>query len=295
MNKFIVSVDSTSHITHAQKKEYGIICTPLYYTLNGITKIDEFKNDKEKAEFYEILRNGGKAKSSMIPPYDFVKNWTPILENGHDILHLSISKNASGCYDSAMVAKSELSEKFPNCNIEVWDSAIGCFNVTKMAVHAVQMQTQGKTMQDVIKKLDSEKFFHNAIFTVDDIGHIHRGGRIGHVKAIIGSALRLKPILYLTNKGIISALTSVRGRKKSFNYLVDIIEKCKTEKTTWISIAHGGDEPTAIKLKNALLQRYSQIKNIEISVLSPVFGLHGGPGCLELSFFGKDREFALHH
>jgi len=231
----------------------------------------------------------------MIPPYDFIKNWTPILEQGNDILHLSISKKASGCYDSAISAKAELLLKFPDAQIEVWDTTIAFYNVTKMAVEAVSMQKQGFSMKQVIEKLDSEKYNHNLIFTVDDIGHIHRGGRIGHVKAILGSALRLKPILYVSRKAVISHLGSVRGRKKSFDYIVDIIEKCKTEKTTWASISHGGDEPTAIRLKEAILAKYKQIMEVEIGVLSPVLGLHAGPGSFTISFFGKDREFALHH
>ena len=295
MNKFIVSVDSLSVLSEEKIKKYGIISTPLYYTLNGETKIDEFISEEEQNEFYNILRNGGRAKSSMIPPFDFIKNWTPALAQGHDILHLSISKKVSGCFDSAMNAKKELATQYPDRIIEVWDTTIAFYNVSKMAIQAAKMQTQGFRIEDVIKKLDAEKLNHNIIFTVDDIRHLHRGGRIGHVKAILGSALRLKPILYVTKKGIISHLSSVRGRKKSFDFIVNIIEKCKTEKTTWAAISHGGDEPTALRLKKALLEKYDFLKEIEIGVLNPVLGLHAGPGSFTISFYGKNREFALRH
>jgi DegV family protein with EDD domain len=295
MNKFIVSVDSTTLLTNEQKKEHGIISTPLYYTLDGVTKVDEFENENEKIAFYERLRNGGRAKSSMIAPYDFIQKWTPVLKAGHDILHLSISKEVSGCYDSAITAKAELKEKYPDRQIEIWDTTIACFNVSKMAVAAVSMQKKGLSMQEVIEKLDREKYQHNLIFTVDDIGHIHRGGRIGHVKALIGSALRLKPILYVSEKAIIEQLGNARGRKKSFDYIVDVINKCKTDKTTWASISHGGDEATAIKLKAAILEKYKQIKDVEIGILSPVLGLHAGPGSFTLSFFGNNRDFPLHN
>jgi DegV family protein with EDD domain len=292
MKDYILSVDSTTPITEKQKKDYGIISTGLTYTLDGKESVDAFKSENDKSSFYQKLINGAKAQSSKVSPSAFLKNWRPILEKGKNILHLSLSAKVSGSYDSACMAANELMEEYPE-SIEVVDSTAGSFCVSKMAIEAVELQEKNWSIKKIIEKINVERKKYNLLFTVNDINHLYRGGRISHVKAIIGGALKLKPMIHVTEKGVLGLLGNARGLKKAYTYIVDKIAASTTKETSWAYIAHGGDETHAKVLKELIQEKLAYIKKIDIGVLSPVLGLHAGPGALAVCFKGKDRQEML--
>lgn len=293
MKDYHLSIDSTSPLTDKQKEDYEIISTGLTYTLDGKESYDEFKSEKEKTSFYDKLRNGALAKSSKVAPNEFLKNWRPILEKGKKILHLSLSANVSGTYDSACIAANELMEDYPD-SIEILDATTGGFCVTKMALEAVQLLEKNWSIKKIIDKISAERQKYNLLFTVNDINHLYRGGRISHIKAILGSVLNLKPMLQVTDEGKLGVIGNVRGLKKAFGFIVDKIAASTTKETSWAYIAHGGDELKAQALKEKIQEKLNYIKNIEIGILSPVLGLHAGPGALTVCFKGKDRNMMVH-
>jgi len=289
MNTYYLSVDSTTPLTEEQKEKYAIVSTSLTYTVDGIEQKDEFANEAEISTFYEKLRKGHKAQSAKVAPQAFINTWRPLLEAGKKILHLSLSSKVSGTYESACIAEEELRKDFPE-SIEVVDTKIGSFCNAKMAMEASDLQKKGWSIERVIEwvKKEAEKF--NLIFTVDDIGHLHRGGRIGHVSAIIGSVLKLKPVLYVSEAGKLEHVNNARGVKKAMADIIGKIKKNTTEETVWAYIAHGGDETKALMLKEKILGAFETIKQVDIGVLSPVLGLHAGPGSIVVAFKGKQRD-----
>jgi len=292
MKDYCLSVDSTSPITEKEAKEYEIITTGLTYTLDGEESVDTFRNEKEKVRFYERLRGGAKAQSSKVAPAAFLKNWKPILEKGKKILHLSLSSKVSGSYESACIAANELTEKYPDA-VKIVDTATGSFCNSKMAIEAVELQEKNWSIDKIVQKLKAEKEKYNLIFTVDDIGHLHRGGRISHAKAILGSALNLKPVLHVSEAGKLEVVGNLRGLKKAYNFIADKIALNATKETSWAYIAHGGDESNAQLLKAKISEKLDFIKKIDIGLLSPVLGLHAGPGALAVCFKGKNRDLIL--
>ncbi len=292
MNEYLLSVDSTAPLTKEQEETYEIISTPLTYTLDGAEKKDIFESETETETFYDKLRNGVRAKSAQVSPQAFLDKWRPLIEKGRKILHLSLSSNVSGSYASACLAGDVLMKEYPE-TIKVVDTKTGGFCTTKMAMEASELQRKNWPIDKIISwiKKESEKF--NLIFTVDDIGHLYRGGRIGHIKAIIGSVLKLKPILYVSNEGKLEQSHNARGVKNAINDVVEKVKRNASFETTWAHIAHGGDEKLAVMLKEKLSEALSFVKHIDIGILSPVLGLHAGPGALVVTFKGKPRDLIL--
>ena len=292
MNEFLLSIDSTAPLTKEQKETYEIFSTPLTYTLDGIEKKDVFENEAEIETFYDKLRNGVRAKSAQVSPQAFLDSWRPMIEKGRKILHLSLSSGVSGSYTSACLAQDVLKKEFPD-SVHIIDTKTGGFCATKMAMEASELQKKNWPIEKIIGWLKKEAVKFNLIFTVDDIGHLHRGGRIGHVKAIIGSVLKLKPVLFVSNAGKLEQSHNARGVKNAINDIIEKVRRNATNETTWAHIAHGGDEKLASLLKERLSEALTFIKQIDIDILSPVLGLHAGPSALVLTFKGKQRDLIL--
>ncbi|MDD5017766.1 MAG: DegV family protein [Eubacteriales bacterium] len=291
MKKFIISVDSSANFTKKDLNRYGFLMAHLSYTLNGQEYIDEFENDAQKQAFYNQLSSGQIAQSSKVNPETFKKVWEATLKQGIDILHLSLSSKVSGSFDSACQAANELSQKYES-TIKIVDTKTGSFAITAMALELAKIQNSADvdTAYDfVLANIDE----YNLIFTVGDIRHLHRGGRISHVKALVGGLLNLKPILFVNSEGKITFMMNARGTKKALNLMAGKMAKSITKYTDFAYISHGGDVPLAEALKNKIIETFPKLKDIRMDYLTPVLGLHAGPGSLVLCFRGAERKKVL--
>ena len=284
-------MDSSASFSEAELNEHGFLMAHLTYSIDGVEYIDAFQNDGEKQAFYDKLAAGQLAQSSKVNPERFKEIWEEPLSQGYDILHLSLSGQVSGSHDSACQAARELCEKYSN-RIEVVDTRTGSFAVSALALDLAKIQntaTIDEAKQFALDNLDE----YNLIFTVGDIKHLSRGGRISHTKAFVGGLLHLKPVLYVNGEGKLMFIMNARGMKKAISLIVGKMAKSITTHTNAAYIAHGGDIETAKTLKEKLLSLFPNLQNITIDYLTPVLGLHAGPGSLVLSFRGASRDRVL--
>ncbi len=291
MSDFIISVDSSACFSAEQLKKYGILMAHLSYTLDGKVFKDKFDNDEQKQEFYDKLSAGHKAQSSKVNPSTYYEVWEQTLKNGIDILHLSLSGKVSGSYESACQAAKELYEKYAR-KIEVVDTKTGSFAITALALDLLDIK-KGATIEQAKEFVLNVLADYNLVFTVGDIKHLYRGGRISHMQALVGGLLNLKPVLYISEKGKLELVTNARGRRKALSILVEKMQKNFSKLTDSAAIAHGGDISAAEELKNKLINVFPKLKEIKIDYLTPVLGLHAGPGSLILCFKGKKRDLLI--
>lgn len=291
MSDFIISVDSSACFSIKELEELGILMAHLTYSLDGTVHKDKFENDEQKQEFYDKLASGHLAQSSKVNPSSYNEVWEETLKEGKDILHLSLSSKVSGSYESACHAAKELSKKYGR-KIEVVDTKTGSFAITALALDLLEIQ-KGATIEQAKEFALAVLNDYNLVFTVGDIKHLYRGGRISHMKALVGGLLNLKPILYISEEGKITLVTNARGSKKAINLLVEKMEKNFSKLTDSAYIAHGGDITAALALKKKINEMFPKINDIKIDYLTPVLGLHAGPGSLILCFKGAKRDLML--
>ena len=284
-----ISVDSTTPISEEQKEKYNFISTSLVYIMDGEEHVDQFADELEKSNFFEKLRNGAEAASKSASPKHFMNTWKPALEQGKSILHLSISSHVSTAYESASIAAEALNAVYPD-KVHVFDTLIGGACVTEMAIDAAELAKQGATIQEITSWLNQEKKKYNMMMCVDDISHAKRDGIINTFQAAIGSAIGIKPVLYATEQGGIEMLSITRGLKNAYALVTEIIDAVKTDETTWVSVSHAGDEYNALMMVESAREKIKQVKDTEVSVLSPVLGINGGPGLVAIYFKGKERK-----
>lgn len=291
MDTFKIITDSTADLPQEYLDRYDIGCLKLTYTLDGKT-YGGSGEDMEWKEFYRLMREEEKLPTtSQINPEEFKLYFEEVLKEYNEILYLAFSSGLSGTYNSAVIAVEMLKEEYPDCKIRVIDTLCASLGEGLLVYKAQCLKQQGKSMDEVANWIEERILNFVHVFTVDDLHHLHRGGRVSKTTAIIGTLAGIKPILHVDNEGHLIALSKVRGRKKSLMSLVDLMEsKVKTyaETNDMVMISHGDALEDAEFVKNEIQKRFG-IENFLINNIGPTIGSHAGPGTIALFFMGTER------
>jgi DegV family protein with EDD domain len=289
MKGFVITADSNSDLLEDYIKEKQIGIIPHYYDLEGITYGDEVNLTPK--EFYDKMRTGLMPTTMASNPEVIRKTFQDYVNQGFDILHISFSSALSGGCSNVVTGALEICEENPGAKIIVIDTLNASMGEGMFVMKAVQLKEEGKSIDETAAWLEEHKQDFCVRFTVDDLGHLHRGGRISKTTAIIGSMINIKPILYLNPEGQLVALSTARGRKKSLaticNDMLNSMGKYKDGNDA-ICIAHGDSLEDALYLKELILEKLPN-KQIIVNFVSPSIGSHSGPGAIGLCFMGEKR------
>ena len=221
MNNYIIMTDNMADLPENYIREHELEILSLSYILDG--KTYDRNHPLEEAEFYSRMRNGSMPTTSQVNPEQAKEAFTACLNQGKDVLYIAFSSGLSGTYNSARIAAKELKEegKFPDRKLVVLDSLSASLGEGLLVHKAVKLKEAGKSLEEVAAWVEKHKLevCHN--FTVDDLFHLHRGGRVSKATAILGTMINIKPILHVDNEGHLIAIGKVRGRKKSLTSLVE--------------------------------------------------------------------------
>lgn len=289
MNKFIITTDTTSDLPDDYLRQHGIGLLPLYYSLNGTVYGEE--NALEPKAFYHIMREGALPTTMAVNPDHAKKVFNHYLDEGYDILHIAFSSALSGSFSVAGSIAREICDERPGTRIIVVDSLCASLGEGLLIHKAVVMKESGKSIEETADWLEKNKLNLCHMFTVDDLHHLHRGGRVSKATAIIGTLINVKPVLHVDNEGRLIPLNNVRGRKKALISLVDQMEqrlKDYPQNNDIIFISHGDCEEDARFVADQITERFG-IKDFLINYVSPTIGAHSGPGTVALFFMGKER------
>lgn len=289
MKEFVITTDSNSDLLadYIKDKQIGII--PHYYDLEGVTYGDEINLTPK--EFYDKMRSGLMPTTMASNPEVIRKTFKDYVDQGFDILHISFSSALSGGCSNVEAGAREICEENPGTSIIVIDTLSASLGEGMFVMKAAAMKEQGKSLKETAAWLEEHKQEFCIRFTVDDLGHLHRGGRISKTTAIIGSMINIKPLLYLSPEGKLESLSTARGRKKSLSTLcsdmLDSMGKYRNSDDV-ICIAHGDAYEDAKYLEELIKEKLPD-RQIIINYISPSIGSHSGPGAIGLCFMGEKR------
>ena len=277
MNNYIITTDTTTDLPEDYIKKHDLGIMSLTYTLEGTTYSKD--NPLDVKLFYEKMRNGSMPTTSQVNPENAKNIFLPYLKNGYDILHIAFSSGLSGSYNSTRIAAEELSEEFPDRKITIIDSLAASLGEGLLVHKAVMLKEQGADLDAVADWVEQNKLHIVHNFTVDDLFHLHRGGRVSKATAILGTMINVKPILHVDDEGHLIALSKVRGRKKSLQALVDSMEKqmgAYRSQNDIVFISHGDSLADAQYVADLVKQRFG-IESFLINYVGPTIGAHSGP------------------
>ena len=289
MSEYVITTDNNSDLPEEYLKDHGVGCMYLSYSMDG--KNYTHGNFLPEHEFYEAMRNGSMPTTAQVNPENAKALLEPYLKEGKDILHIAFSSALSGTYNSSRIAAEELKEEYPDRKIIVVDSLSASLGQGLLVWLAQQKKELGQTLEEVADWAEKNKLKMVHLFTVDDLNHLYRGGRVSRTTAIVGSMLNIKPVLHVDNEGKLTAIGKVRGRKKALQELIKLMDEkigifgadCDT-----IFISHGDCEQDAQYVAAKVKEKYN-IKNIIINQVGATIGAHSGPGTMALFFVGDVR------
>ena len=287
MRDFLITTDSNSDLPQDYIQKLGTVIIPQYYSFGDTVYGDEL--NMPPAEFYERMKNGELPQSQANNPAVIEDKFRTVLEKGYDIIHIAFSSALSGSYNNVCMVANELKEEYPDAKITVIDSMNVSLGETLMLLHATKLKENGSSYEEIISALEEFKQHINVQFTVDDLFHLQRGGRVSKTTALVGSALNLKPFLTVTNTGALISDGTARGRKKSIRTLVERMKDTLEENTDAslpVGIVHGNCLEDANTVAE-LVKEETGFTNIIINDISPSIGTHAGPGALGLLYYGK--------
>ena len=229
------------------------------------------------------------ATTSAISVGVFDEAMRKILDSGRDVLYLAFSSALSTTYQSAVIAADDLREAYPGRKIFVVDTLSASLGQGLLVYLCVQEKRKGKTIDQVHVFAEETKAKVCHWFTVDDLNHLKRGGRVSAAAALFGTMLSIKPVLHVDDTGHLVPVSKTRGRKASLLALVDrMAESAVDPAGQTIFISHGDCEADAEFVADEVRRRFG-VQDIYINYVGPVIGNHSGPGTLALFFLGSRR------
>ena len=289
MNNYVITTDNNADLPEEFYKEHQIGCTYFSYTLDGKEYTKE--NFLPVEEFYSKMRAGSMPTTSQVNPERVRALFEPYLKEGKDILHIAFSSGLSGTFNSCRIAAQELMEEYPERKIRVVDSLSASLGQGLLVYLAQRRKEEGADFDSVAQWTEEHKKKIVHLFTVDDLNHLYRGGRVSRTTAILGGMLNIKPILHVDDEGKLIPIGKVRGRKKSLLELVTLMDSkigSYAKSCDTIFISHGDCREEAEFLAAKVKEKY-HITTELINDVGAVIGAHSGPGTLALFFMGDYR------
>ena len=290
MADFVIMTDSCCDMTDALAQELELTVLPLSLHM-GDAVYRNWLDGREIGfqDFYAKVRSGQLATTSAVSVGDFTTEMRKILSAGKDILCINFSSALSATYQSASIAAQDLAEEFPDRKVLVVDSLCASLGQGLLVYLCAMERRKGRSLEEVHAFAEETRGKVCHWFTVDDLNHLKRGGRVSAAAALFGTMLSIKPVLHVDDLGRLIPVSKARGRRSSLLALVDRMEQTAMDPgSQTVFISHGDCEGDALFVAGEITRRFGT-KDIRINYVGPVIGNHSGPGTLALFFLGSKR------
>lgn len=290
MNDYRIITDSTTDLSPEMIADLDITIIPLEFSIEGNRHLDYADGrDMDIKQFYSLVRSGQMSTTGQVTVARFTDVFEPLLKDGHDILYIAFSSGLSGTSSSAQVAAEELAEKYPERKIYSVDSLAASMGEGLLVYNAVMQKRVGLNIEELKAWVEENRNHLCHWFTVDDLYHLKRGGRVSPAAALVGTMLGIKPVLHVDDEGHLIPLEKVRGRKQSLDALVKhMVETVTNPEDQMIFISHGDCAEDANYVADQIRSKM-KVKDIVIHFVGPVIGAHSGPGTVALFFLGTHK------
>lgn len=290
MREYKIFTDSGCDLSYDTIEKLGVGYLGLTCTIDN----KEFEDDGGKTlpynEFYKLIREGAEAKTSQVPPKRFIEEFEKTLKEGKDIFYIAFSSGLSGTYNSSLIAKEELLKSYPDRKIVIIDTKAASSGEGFLVYLACEYKEKGATLEEMEEyiKSCSKRLYH--YFTVKDLKHLQKGGRISKFESTLGTMLDIRPVLTVDNEGKLKAIGKCRGNKRVLKELALKIKKDGDEESlNRVFISHSNDLE-AVEELIAIFKSMNENIEIVVNYVGIVIGSHTGEGCLAFFFLGKERE-----
>ena len=282
-----IITDSCCDFTKQQYADLNLKYVPLTLLYKGAEQ-EGFTEPGELHAFYNGIRAGEMPTTSAVNPQAWAGLMEQSLKEGKDVLCLTFSSGLSTTHQSAVIAAEELREQYPQRKIFVVDTLCAALGQGLLVWYACKKRDEGLSLEELYDWVEQHKLNICHWVTIDDLGHLKRGGRVSAATALVGGMLNIKPIIIMDNDGKLATVSKCRGRKTAMEHLVRKLCEDGTDVET-VFIAHGDCPEDAAALEKLCREKCPGVKNVLTGYVGGVIGAHTGPGVLVVFFMGKHR------
>ncbi len=291
MSDFIIATASTSDLDIKWLTEHDVPFIPYTYLLDEKYHYDDCR-EETKRNIFRAMRAGQMPSTSQIPEEEYIKFFTKLLDTGRDVIYLDMSRAISNSYNNALSAEKKLKERYPDRRFTIIDTRCITGGLALLVTLVVRLKESGATYEECVSFAEENSLHIMHHFVVDDLKWLRKGGRLSNASAIIGTLLKIKPILYVTDEGTLVASSKVRGRKTCLaNVVKSLADDFGNSAGKEIFIFHGDCEDEAKSMADDIRRLYPDVGNISLFMLGPTIGAHVGPGFIGVFYIGTQRKF----
>lgn len=289
-NKFVLLCDSVSDLPQNWYDDESVRIIPHGLVSGGDEYWDDFVSSIPPHEVCRRMRAGESFTTLQGRLEDLLREFESAAASGRDALYTGFSSGLSGTFGTSVMAAQMIMEKYPERKMICVDCRGATMGLGIQAIEARRMRDEGMGIEAVAAEIEKRRSHACHFFTVDDLNHLYRGGRLSKSSALIGTLIGIKPVLYVGEDGKLTPLSKMRGRKASMQELVRLtqehFEGDPAAQTFYIN--HGDVEEEANDLAQMLRETFPGV-TVKVGQLSPTIVVHAGPGTLALFFWGTKR------
>lgn len=293
MADFILSCCSTADLTeeHFKARDIHYIC--FHFSLDGKQYPDDLGKTIPFDKFYQAMTDGADTATSQVNVDEYIEYFTPFLEEGKDILHVTLSGGLSGTINSARIAKEELAEKYPDRKIYIVDSLGASSGYGLIMDKLADLRDSGMSIDEVKDWAEENRLRLHHWFFSTDLTFFIKGGRVSKVSGWFGTVLRICPLLDMDNLGHLVPRFKVREKKR---VIVEIVNKMEQFAEGGLDyngkcyISNSACYEDARAVADLIEARFPKLDGkVEITDIGTTIGSHTGPGTVALFFWGSER------
>lgn len=294
MSNYVLSCCSTADLTKEHFEERNINCVFFHYYLNDVEYADDLGQSMPFDKFYQAMTEGADTRTSQVNADEFVASFTPILESGKDIVHLTLSSGISGVYNSAVIAKEILEEKFPERKVYIVDSLAASSGLGLLMDKLADLRDEGKTAEEIVKFVEENRLKMHHWFFSTDLTFFIKGGRVSKVSGWFGTVLKICPLLNVSTAGKLVPREKIRTKKNVINAIVKKMEEFAEDGLDYSGkcyISCSACEEDAKAVAELIESKFPKLNGkVKIMSIGTTIGSHTGPGTVALFFWGKERN-----
>lgn len=285
----VLMTDCCCDLPYSYIKENNIKLMKMSVRLKQKDYLDDLGQSLKHNEFYNAIRENEMPQTAQVNVYSFEEAFKEQVEGNNSVIYIAFSSALSGTYNSACIAKENLLEEYPEADITIIDSRCASMGLGLLVYYANKMLKNGVEKAKIVDWVENNKLKVIHWFTVEDLNHLYRGGRVSKTAATVGTLLNIKPVMHVDDEGKLTPVSKAKGRKKSLSALVNnTLNQIVNPEEQIIFISHGDCVEDAEIVKHHLLEKL-KVKDVIINYVGPVIGTHSGPGTVAVFCLGEKR------
>lgn len=294
MANYVISTCSTFDLTKEHAEARDIKYINFHYSKDGVKFDDDLFETVKPHEFYQSMVDGAEMITSQVNAAEFIEYFKKFLNDGLDIIHLSLSSGISGVFNSACAAAAELREKYPERKIYVVDSLAASGGMGLLADRLADLRDEGKTVDEVYEWVEKNKLkLHHWFFSTDLTFYV-KGGRVSKFSGAVGGVLGICPLLNVSVDGKLIPRAKIRPKKKVIVEMVKRMEEHAEggyDYSGKVFMTQSDCYDDAKAVADLIVEKFPKMSGKpEITSIGTVIGSHTGPGTVALFFWGDERQ-----